>query len=79
MNTPDIDPYLQEVVRKHLSDNGYWKQLAEKLGVTLKSIQYQLSPKSPRKVTYHFIGLLAVRFPAAWRDIQKEYFAKVKP
>jgi hypothetical protein len=73
MNTPEIDPKLQETVRKHLADND-WPQLAETLGVTLKSIQYQLGPKSPRKVTYHFIGLLAVLFPAAWKNIMYEYF-----
>ena len=72
MNTPTIDPKLQEAVREHFEDWN-WNVLAQDLGVSLKEIQHMLNYKSPRKVTFHFIGLLAALKPAAWAAIGKEY------
>ena len=72
MNTPTIDPKLQEAVREHLADFD-WPKLADELGVSLKEIRHMLAYNSPRNVTFHFIGLLAALKPAAWSAIGKEY------
>ena len=76
MKTIELDPKLQKVVRKELAVLD-WSELAEDLGITLKSVQYQLDPKSPRTLTYHFIGMLAVRFPNIWEHIHNTYTGKM--
>ena len=63
---------MQSAIRAHFT-KAEWGELANSLGVTLKSIQYQLAPNSPREVTFHFIGLLAVYYPAALRKIWMNY------
>ena len=63
---------LQRVIRSHFAKSE-WPDLANSLGITLKSIQYQLSPKSPREVTFHFIGLLAVFYPASLKKMYLEF------
>jgi len=72
MNTPGIDKELQATIRRHFSGHD-WQELAQSLGVTLKSVQYNLNPALGRDVTIHFIGLVALFFPAAWNAIQKEF------
>jgi len=69
MNTPGVPKSLQANIRKYfkLAD---WRYVAEELGITLKSVQHMLNPKSPREVTYHFCGLLAVKFPDYWEEIE---------
>jgi hypothetical protein len=72
MNTPTIDPKLQEVIRERFADCD-WNDLAEDLGVSLKEVQHMLNFKSPRNVTFHFVGLLAALKPATWDAIAREY------
>ena len=76
MRTPELNKELQQTIRNHFSDRSRWQTIANSLGVTLKSVRYQLNPDLGREVTYHFVGLLAVQFPAAWEAIQEEYFSE---
>ena len=69
MHTPGVSKELQGVIRKFYEDRGAWPELSKRLGITLKSVQHMLDPKSPRDITYHFCGLLAVKFPSAWAAI----------
>jgi len=69
MHTPGVSKELQGIIRKFYEDRGAWPELSERLGITLKSVQHMLDPKSPRDITYHFCGLLAVKFPSAWDAI----------
>ena len=73
MNTPGIDPKLQAAIRRHLEDSN-WPELAKALGITLKSVQYNLNAELGRDVTINFVGLLAVYLPATWHTITKEFF-----
>ena len=72
MRTPPLDPDLQKVIREHLADYN-WRTLAENIGVTQKSVEYQLRFTSPKNVTYHFIGLLATALPTVWQATWKRY------
>jgi hypothetical protein len=72
MHTPKLDPKLQAAIRAHFTDANRWPNLAADLGVTLKSVQYQLNPALGREVTYHFVGLIAAKIPYSWAAIQEE-------
>jgi len=69
MKTPGVSKELQGIIRNFYQDRGMWPELSERLGITLKSVQRMLNPKSPRELTFHFCGLLAVKFPSAWDAI----------
>ena len=72
MRTPGVDKKLQELIKKHFHKDAH-TFIAYSLGITEKSVWYMLSDDSPRDITFNFIGLLAVKFPAQWRDISNEY------
>lgn len=81
MKTQGIEPELQTCIRKYFSENDPnhpWKVLANCLGITLKAVQYNLNPALGRDVTFNFIGLIAVFYPAAWKNIENEYIGGMK-
>ena len=59
---------MQEKIREFYKDTD-WQELADKLGIGVKSVQYQLNADLGREVTYHFVGLLAVKDPESWKVI----------
>jgi hypothetical protein len=71
MNTPGVPKRLQAKIRKFYA-GANWNELATELDITLKSVQHMLNPKSPRELTFHFCGLLAVKLPDDWGAIQVE-------
>ena len=73
MRSPGVPRKLQEVVRQHFADRDAWAIMAKTMGVTEKALYYSLHPKSPREMTYNFIGLLAVKFPHQWSEISDIY------
>jgi hypothetical protein len=72
MQTPGLEPKLQTCIRKYFAKQD-WNELASSLGITLKAVQYNLNPALGRDVTYNFIGLIAVFYPAAWMTIIKTF------
>jgi len=72
MRTPELEPKLQTCIRKHFA-NYKWDDLANALGITSKSVHYNLDEKLGRSVTFHFIGLVAVFFPISWQEIMFDF------
>jgi len=73
MKTPHVPKPLQDAIRKHFADKkSEWPYTAMFLGITLKSLQYQLNPALGRETTFHFVGLLAVQMPVNWSEIRTE-------
>jgi hypothetical protein len=71
MKTNGVPKEIQSAIRAHFAEAD-WLTIARTLGITLKSVCYQLDPKSPRGVTFNFIGLLAVYAPYSLSAIQRE-------
>jgi len=70
MRTPHVPIKLQNTIRRKLADEN-WPAIAQELGITLKSLQYQLNPLLGRDVTFHFVGLLAAHYPHLFGDMIK--------
>jgi hypothetical protein len=71
MKTPGVSPKLQYTIRAIMAGRD-WQAIANDLGVTLRSVRYQLDGSNGREVTYHFVGLIAAKMPYTWAQIQKE-------
>ena len=72
MKTPGVPQRLQNAIRRHFCMQNEWQDLAARLGIGTKSLQYQLRQELGREVTFHFCGLLAVLLPEDWAAIQVE-------